>query len=174
MSFHSEHYVRNVRYVRIQPQERRILYVTHTNVPSSRELKLSQIDPASDCHALGQIIDRIADKWAIMIVGHLSQGETLRFNELMRAIPGVSHRMLTLTLRALQRDGIVRRIAHATIPPRVDYALTPLGMSLTKPLQILAGWASENRATIEDARLSYDAEEGHGSHALDAVASPSR
>jgi DNA-binding HxlR family transcriptional regulator len=73
---------------------------------------------AADCRALGQIIDRIADKWAVMVVGHLSSGETMRFNALMRAIPGVSHRMLTLTLRALQRDGIVQRTAFATIPPR--------------------------------------------------------
>ena len=88
-------------------------------------------DAGAECKALGEIIDRIADKWAVMVVGHLSQTGTMRFNELIRAIPGVSHRMLTLTLRALQRDGIVSRTPYATIPPRVDYALTPLGQSLT-------------------------------------------
>ena len=85
----------------------------------------------------------VADKWAGMVIGHLSQAGTLRFNELMRCIPGVSHRMLTLTLRGLQQDGIVRRTPHATIPPRVDYRLTPLGRSLTRPLGALATWARE-------------------------------
>lgn len=115
-------------------------------------------DAGAACKALGQIIDRIADKWAVMVVGHLSQRGVMRFNELMRAIPGVSHRMLTLTLRALQREGIVSRTAFATIPPRVDYALTPLGLSLTGPLSILAEWAREHQQTIVDARDAYDAE----------------
>lgn len=113
---------------------------------------------AADCRALGEIIDRIADKWAVMVVGHLSDGGTMRFNALMRAIPGVSHRMLTLTLRALQRDGIVRRTAFPTIPPRVDYALTPLGLSLTEPLSALAGWAGTHRMQVEAARVAYDVE----------------
>ena len=135
-----------------------ILFVTHIDVRIAEDMGLPELDAASDCRALGQIIDRIADKWAVMVVGHLAQGDTLRFNELMRAIPGVSHRMLTLTLRALQRDGIVRRTPHATIPPRVDYALTPLGLSLTSPLKALAGWASENRQAVEEARVSFDRE----------------
>lgn len=116
---------------------------------------MTQEEPADECRALGQIIDRIADKWAVMVVGHLSQG-TMRFNALQRAVPGVSHRMLTLTLRALQRDGIVRRTAFATVPPRVDYELTPLGRSLTTPLSALAAWASERRDEIEAARSAYD------------------
>ena len=115
-------------------------------------------DTAADCRALGQIIDRVADKWAVMVIGHLSGGETMRFNALMRAIPGVSHRMLTLTLRALQRD--VRRTVFATVPPRVDYALTPLGLSLTGPLSALADWASAHRRHVEAARVAYDAAEG--------------
>lgn len=115
-------------------------------------------DPATECRALGQIIDRIADKWAVMVVGHLSTADCMRFNALMRAIPGVSHRMLTLTLRGLQRDGIVSRTAYPTVPPRVDYALTPLGRSLTEPLSQLAGWAGEHRHEIETARATYDAE----------------
>ena len=113
-------------------------------------------DAGAECKALGQIIDRIADKWAVMVVGHLSQTGTMRFNELMRTVPAVSHRMLTLTLRALQRDGIVSRTPFATIPPRVDYALTPLGQSLTGPLSILAEWAREHQRTIEGARETYD------------------
>ena len=118
------------------------------------------LDAAGECRSLGQIIDRIADKWAVMVVGHLSAGGTMRFNALMRAIPGVSHRMLTLTLRGLQRDGIVSRTAYATIPLRVDYALTPLGQSLTAPLSQLAKWASEHRTAIEKARLGYEVEIG--------------
>lgn len=113
-------------------------------------------DDASDCKALGQVIDRIADKWAVMVVGHLAEAGVLRFNQLMRAIPGVSHRMLTLTLRNLQREGVVRRTPFATVPPRVDYALTPLGMSLTEPLSALAAWASDNRNAVEAARRLYD------------------
>ena len=114
-------------------------------------------DAVSECRALAQVIDRIADKWAVMIVGNLAESGTLRFNELMRAVPGVSHRMLTLSLRALQRDGIVSRKQFPTIPPRVDYALTPLGRSLTGPLRELAVWASANREAVEVARASFDA-----------------
>ena len=110
---------------------------------------------SGECRALAQIIDRIGDKWTVMVVGHLSQG-SLRFNELMRAIPGVSHRMLTLTLRGLQRDGLVSRTAFATVPPRVDYALTALGLSLTGPLTMLAGWAADNKLEVEAARAAYD------------------
>ena len=114
-------------------------------------------DSARDeCRGLAQVIDRVGDKWAVMVVGHLSQEPHLRFNALMRAIPGVSHRMLTLTLRGLERDGLVSRTAYATIPPRVDYALTPLGRSLTEPLAILAAWATRHRADIESARHAFD------------------
>jgi DNA-binding HxlR family transcriptional regulator len=91
-----------------------------------------------------------------MVVGHLSESGVMRFNTLMRAIPGVSHRMLTLTLRALQRDGLVRRTAYATVPPRVDYELTALGRSLTEPLAMLAEWASTRHREIENAQREYD------------------
>lgn len=111
--------------------------------------------PADDCRGLAQIIDRIGDKWAVMVVGHLSTGP-VRFNELMRRIPGISHRMLTLTLRGLERDGLVIRTAYATIPPRVDYELTTLGLSLRGPLSTLATWAREQRNEIEFARRRYD------------------
>lgn len=110
-----------------------------------------------ECRGLAQIIDSIADKWAVMVVGHLSERPALRFNELMRAIPGVSHRMLTLTLRNLEREGIVSRTPFGTVPPRVDYALTEVGRSLTHPLGLLARWATENRLVIEYARRAYDA-----------------
>ena len=109
-----------------------------------------------DCRGLAQIIDRVGDKWTVMVVGHLSERGTMRFNALMRAIPGVSHRMLTLTLRGLERDGLVRRTPYATVPLRVDYELTALGRSLTEPLAMLARWASARREEIETARAEYD------------------
>jgi len=110
---------------------------------------------AANCKALGQILERIGDKWTIMVVGVLSHGP-MRFNALQRAIPGVSHRMLTMTLRGLERDGLVNRIAFATIPPRVDYELTEAGHSLKEPLERLAGWARARQAGIEAARRRYD------------------
>ena len=112
-------------------------------------------DDVAECRGLAQIIDRIGDKWTVMVVGNLSTGP-IRFNALMRAIPGVSHRMLTLTLRGLQRNGLVKRTAFATTPPRVDYELTDLGLSLTTPLAELAAWASAKRRQIEKARENYD------------------
>ncbi|WP_245294357.1 winged helix-turn-helix transcriptional regulator [Rhizobium aegyptiacum] len=109
----------------------------------------------NECRALGQILDRVGDKWTIMVVGVLSRGP-FRFNQLMREIGGVSHRMLTLTLRSLERDGLVSRTAYATIPPKVEYALTDAGRSLIEPLRILSNWAIEFRPVIEKARAEFD------------------
>jgi DNA-binding HxlR family transcriptional regulator len=111
-------------------------------------------DPEA-CRSLGGVLDRIGDKWAVMVVGTLSHGP-MRFNALMRHIGSVSHRMLTLTLRGLERDGLVRRTAWPTTPPRVEYELTDVGRSLIEPLVTLAHWAEQNRETIEDARARYD------------------
>ena len=126
---------------------------------SKARLKLVEFDDAAEgaanCKALGRILDRIADKWTIMVVGVLSHGP-MRFNALQRSIPGISHRMLTLTLRGLERDGLVNRIAFATIPPRVDYELTEAGHSLTEPLRTLAAWARSRQADIEAARRHFD------------------
>src|SRR5437016_4101698 len=108
---------------------------------------LREHDP-EECRALGQILDRIGDKWTVMVVGVLSKGP-LRFNAIMREIGGVSHRMLTLTLRSLERDGLVTRTAFATIPPKVEYDLTSLGRALIEPLRVLSNWAVENRNAIE-------------------------
>lgn len=110
---------------------------------------------ADTCKALGNILDRVGDKWTVMVVGNLSAGP-MRFNELQRAVAGVSHRMLTLTLRGLERDGLVKRTAFATVPPRVDYELTKLGHSLEPPLEILAEWVQTNRAAVESARKAFD------------------
>ncbi|WAH65033.1 winged helix-turn-helix transcriptional regulator [Xanthomonas hortorum] len=115
----------------------------------------SEKPDAEDCKALGNILDRVGDKWTVMVVGILSDGP-MRFNALQRAVAGVSHRMLTLTLRGLERDGLVKRTAFATVPPRVDYELTKLGHSLKPPLEILAKWVQVNRGAIERARKAFD------------------
>jgi len=113
-------------------------------------------DATAHCRAMGYILDRVGDKWTIMAVGALSLGP-MRFNEMMRKIGGVSHRMLTLTLRGLEREGLVTRTAYATIPPKVEYELTDLGRSLITPLTALADWAHQNRPAMEAARARYDA-----------------
>jgi DNA-binding HxlR family transcriptional regulator len=108
-------------------------------------------DDHGRCKALGKVLDRIGDKWTIMVVGALSNGPT-RFNALLRLIGGVSHRMLTLTLRGLEQDGLVMRTVYPTIPPKVEYALTPLGRSLIEPLSVLSAWVEMNLPAIEAAR----------------------
>jgi DNA-binding HxlR family transcriptional regulator len=109
----------------------------------------------ANCRVVIQILARIGDKWTVMVVGALRDGP-VRFNGLMRNIDGVSHRMLTLTLRALEADGIVMRTAYATIPPKVEYELTELGRSLIDPLAALATWVKQNRAAIDAARMLYE------------------
>lgn len=121
-----------------------------------------QEDEHADCRAVGQILDRVGDKWTVMAVGVLSRG-ALRFNALQQAIGGVSHRMLTLTLRALERHGLVKRTAYPTIPPKVEYELTELGRSLITPLKSLAIWAQRNRPAMEAARAGFAARAGHAS-----------
>lgn len=108
-------------------------------------------DDHARCKALGQVLDRIGDKWTIGVVGALSKGPT-RFNSLLRLIEGVSHRMLTLTLRGLEQDGLVKRTVYPTVPPKVEYQLTEMGSSLIAPLEALSMWAQEHRPAIETAR----------------------
>lgn len=108
------------------------------------------------CPAVRDVLDRVGDKWSVLIIGMLGQGPR-RFSELRRAIEGISQRMLTLTLRGLERDGLVTRTVQPIVPPRVDYALTPLGATLLEPILALASWAAEHRAEIQAARERYDA-----------------
>jgi DNA-binding HxlR family transcriptional regulator len=110
------------------------------------------------CRAMSSILDRIGDKWTVMVVGTLANGP-VRFNAMLRSISGISHRMLTLTLRGLQREGLIVRRAFATIPPRVEYELTPLGRSLIGPLRALFEWARLNQSEVEAARLIFDREQ---------------
>lgn len=102
-----------------------------------------------------EILDRVGDKWSLTVIETLSDG-SLRFNELKKLVEGISQRMLTLTLRHLERDGLVTRTMFATIPPRVDYALTPLGFKLLKPVTELVDWVRENSEEIEAAQKTFD------------------
>lgn len=110
------------------------------------------------CNAMADILNRIGDKWSVMIVGYLGK-KTMRFNELRHTIGGISQRMLTLTLRNLERDGLVTRTVFPEIPPRVEYQLTELGRSLEGPIASLWSWAAEHQGEVQRARLDYDA--GH-------------
>ena len=108
------------------------------------------------CRTISGVLQRIGDKWTVLVVQTLADGPR-RFNELRREIPSVSQRMLTLTLRNLERDGLVSRTVTPTIPPRVDYELTQLGHSLQKPICALATWAMENVGALEAAQKRFDA-----------------
>lgn len=109
----------------------------------------------SDCRAVGSILARVGDKWSVLVIMQLAGGSR-RFNELKRTIGGISQRMLTLTLRGLERDGLVKRTVFPTIPPRVDYELTALGHSLKTPVENLGRWALSNLPEIVSARAKFD------------------
>jgi len=109
-----------------------------------------------ECRAVGEVLARVGDKWTVLVVSTLGDGP-MRFNELRRALGSISQRMLTLTVRALERDGLVTRTVFPTVPPRVDYELTKLGRSLLEPVSALALWARRNRAGIQEARHRFDA-----------------
>jgi len=102
-----------------------------------------------------EILDRIGDKWSVFVIDELASG-TRRFTELRRAIDGISQRMLTVTLRALERDGLISRHAYPVIPPRVDYCLTPLGRSLLDIVEALTTWSGRHAEDVERARARYD------------------
>src|SRR6185503_18867454 len=115
-------------------------------------------DPSNPvCRTISTLLSRIGDKWTVLVVQTLGDGSK-RFNELRREIPSISQRMLTLTLRNLERDGLVNRTVTPTIPPRVDYELTELGRSLQKPICGLVQWSMENADAIFDAQKRYDSE----------------
>jgi DNA-binding HxlR family transcriptional regulator len=109
-----------------------------------------------ECRAVGDVLERVGDKWSVLVVVMLGEGPK-RFNELRRSIASISQRMLTLTLRGLERDGLVTRTIFATVPPRVDYELTELGRSLLEPVRQLGTWARVNRRRIVEARKRFDA-----------------
>lgn len=119
--------------------------------------RVSDIE-SHDCRAVSGILSRIGDKWSVLIIQRLGEGPR-RFNEIKRIIGGISQRMLTLTLRNLERDGLVVRTVTPTVPPRVDYALTELGRDLLIPVSALGQWAIQHTPCIAAARARFDAAE---------------
>src|SRR5450432_1920540 len=132
------------------------MFPSHSSVPFP-------LDPngehqPSECVVVREILDRVGDKWSVLVIALLGeQGQ--RFSELRRSIDGISQRMLTLTLRQLEHDGLVSRTVHATVPPRVDYSLTPLGESVLEPISGLIDWAREHGTDVAEARRDYEAEQ---------------
>jgi len=114
-----------------------------------------QWDAREDCE-VRHILNRIADKWSLLTIA-LLEGRTMRFSELHRRIDGISQRMLTVTLRQLERDGLVRRTVYPVVPPRVDYELTPLGATLHETIQALVTWTQVHQNEVAAARARYDA-----------------
>ena len=130
--------------------------MTERKPHESTALIASNLHVAEDCRAVSEILARVGDKWTVLVVGVLGDGPK-RFTEIRRALGSISQRMLTLTLRGLERDGLVTRTMIPTIPPRVDYELTKVGRSLLEPVNGLALWVRTNRVVIEDARRRFDA-----------------
>jgi DNA-binding HxlR family transcriptional regulator len=123
----------------------------HTNVPALPP----NAHLGSDCRGVASILARVGDKWSVFVIMRLGGGPR-RFNEIKRMVGGISQRMLTLTLRGLERDGLVTRTVFPTIPPRVDYELTDLGRGLSQPVEALGKWAFHHQSEIEHARAKFD------------------
>jgi DNA-binding HxlR family transcriptional regulator len=122
---------------------------------SATNTSVRKIDKSGEgCQAIAETLDRIGDKWTVLVVGALEAGP-LRYNEIRRAVDGISQRMLTLTLKELERDGLVSRTMYPTIPPRVDYELTELGRNLMAPLRSLYAWAVQHRPAMLAARKKF-------------------
>src|SRR6476659_2461892 len=138
-----------------QLQERKNLSPRHIDVPAPAPADGPCLKSAG-CKNVAPVLNRVGDKWSMMIVMMLAAGP-MRFSELRRAVDGISQRMLTLTLRGLERDGLVKRTMFPTIPPRVDYELTTLGRTLLAPTMALAAWSEKHRPAIKEARSRYDA-----------------
>ncbi len=154
-----------VRHTEQHPEKTEISMTTtpSTDVPVVRELAERHGIPVDrGCAAaeatseVRSVLDRVGDKWSVLILGMLSGGPQ-RFTELLHGIDGISQRMLTLNLRQLERDGLVSRTVHAVVPPRVDYALTGLGETLLPPVLALVEWALAHTRTIRENRDVFDA-----------------
>ena len=139
-----------------QLQERKNLFVGHIDVPTPVDPANGPCLQSAGCKNVAPVLNRVGDKWSMLIVMILSGGSK-RFSELKRAIDGISQRMLTLSLRGLERDGLVTRTVTPTIPPRVDYELTELGRSLREPVKALGEWAIEHIGCIRAAQARFDA-----------------
>ncbi|MDR6770229.1 helix-turn-helix domain-containing protein [Azospirillum sp. BE72] len=132
----------------------------------------SEVDQLPDAYASGcptrQALDRIADKWTVLILG-LLEGGPMRFNQLRREIEGISQKMLSQTLKSLERDGLVSRKVFATVPVTVEYAITPLGATLAETLVPLRVWAETHIAQVLESRAAYDRDEGDAPARLDVA-----
>jgi DNA-binding HxlR family transcriptional regulator len=120
-------------------------------------LSRSTLHVPDSCRPATEVLQRVGNKWTVLVVMNLWDGSK-RFSDLRRAITGISQRMLTLTLRGLERDGLLKRTVTPVIPPRVDYELTKLGRSLGECVRSLGQWAVDNRKSMESARAKYDAQ----------------
>lgn len=120
----------------------------------------SSYDP-SKCPTVSEMLSRLGDKWTVLVIMMLRDGPK-RFSELKRDVVGISQRMLTLTLRALERDGVVRRTVFTTVPPSVEYELTDLGQSFAEPIVSLGSWVFSNHTLIQKARMEFDARHQDG------------
>lgn len=118
-------------------------------------MKPRHVHRTEDCRAVSEILQRVGDKWTVLVVSQLGDGP-MRFNELRHIVGGISQKMLTTTLRGLERDGFVTRTIFPTIPPRVDYELTGLGHDLLVPVHALGQWARQNTARVNEARMKFD------------------
>ena len=119
------------------------------------EQELPETDDGEQCVAASEAVLLFKDKWTILVLGSLSHAGSLRYTELQRRVIGISQRMLTLTLKTLEQNGLVTRTMFASVPPRVDYALTPMGHSLGEPLKALLDWSLEHRSEMAAARRAY-------------------
>lgn len=127
----------------------------HSDLPGHSDVTAPQASIHNDCRGVATVLSRVGDKWSVLVIMMLGE-RPLRFNELKRMIGGISQRMLTLTLRGLERDGLVTRTVFPTVPPRVDYELTELGRGLSAPVKELGQWAKQHLPDIEGARESFD------------------
>jgi DNA-binding HxlR family transcriptional regulator len=138
-----------------RPQEGSSMSLTHTGVTTApADLEPCGREEHVDC-GIRDVLDRIGDKWSVLVVVELARGPR-RFRELQRAIDGISQRMLTLTVRRLERDGLVLRTVYATVPAQVDYRLTDTGSGLTHLVEALAEWSLAHRGAIAESRRAYD------------------
>ncbi len=122
------------------------MLLSHTKIPGLSE---------EECAAAREAFDRVGDRWSLYIVGQLMEGP-VRFNELRRNVEGISQRMLTLTLRSLERDGLISRTVFPTNPPQVEYALSDVGHSLLEPIRALVKWATTHQGAVDEAREKFD------------------
>ncbi len=123
--------------------------------PGNNKGTVGQVHTNEECVSINEVLTRVGDKWSLQVISQLGEG-TLRFTELKRSVDGISQRMLTLTLRQLERDGLVERTVYPTVPPKVEYTLSDFGRTILIPVTALANWALTYRLDIQAAREAFD------------------